>query len=70
MSDYGDFCREQRQERQSLRMHWHECPHCAVRFGTGTLVAPGKTCRHDGWKAPGKKGDDYRAAAQMARRAK
>lgn len=62
MSDYGDFCRDQRQSRQRLRMHWHECPTCAVAFGTGTSVAPGRKCRNCGWTAPGEKGDDQRAA--------
>lgn len=63
MSDYGDFCREQRQARSRLRFHWHECPHCAVLFGTGTSVAPGRTCRrHPDWRAPGEVGDDERAA--------
>lgn len=67
MSSYGDFCREQRRARQRVRMFWHECPTCAVRFGTGTTVAPGAKCRNCGWLAPGQKGDDMRAADEMDR---
>lgn len=62
MSSYGDFCRDQRKARQRVRMHWHECPTCAVAYGTGTSVAPGGTCRNCGWDAPGNRGDDMRAA--------
>ena len=70
MSEMGDFYREMRQERSALRRHWHECPHCAVRFGTGTSVAPGGRCRNCGWQAPGEHGDDRRAvkAAERAER--
>lgn len=67
MSEYGDFCREQRQWKQSLRMHWHECPNCAVRFGTGTSVAPGTKCRNCDWVAPGERGDDVRKVREWAR---
>lgn len=62
MSSYGDFCREQRKARQRVRLFWHECPTCAISFGTGTSVAPGGKCRNCGWNAPGKPGDDLRAA--------
>lgn len=62
MSSYGDFCKEQRKARQRVRMFWHECPTCAVKFGTGTSVAPGANCRNCGWLAPGQRGDDMRAA--------
>jgi len=48
-------------------MHWHECPFCAIRYGTGTSVAPGRTCRNCGWEAPGKSGEDQRAVAKMER---
>ena len=65
MSDYGDFCREQRQSKQRLRAHWHECPTCAISFGTGTSVAPGGNCRNCGWRAPGDRGDDARAAKRL-----
>lgn len=68
MSSYGDFCKEQRRARQRVRMFWHECPTCAVAFGTGTSVAPGGKCRNCGWHAPGKPGDDMRAADEMDRR--
>lgn len=68
MSSYGDFCREQRKARQRVRMFWHECPHCAQRFGTGTSVAPGGNCRNCGWDAPGQPGDDMRAADDLERR--
>lgn len=62
--DVGDYWNEAREDRRAIRRHWHECPDCAVSFGTGTLVAPGEKCRHDGWQAPGQKGDDRRAARQ------
>lgn len=68
MSDMGDFYREQREERRRLRAHWHECPDCAVRFGTGTSVPPGGTCHNCGWEAPGERGDDRRAADLLDRR--
>lgn len=62
MSDYGDFCREQREWRRARRDHWHGCPHCAETFGEAKLIPPGGTCPHHGWKAPGQPGDDVRAA--------
>lgn len=68
MSSYGDFCKDQRKARQRVRMFWHECPTCAISFGTGTSVAPGGTCRNCGWHAPGQKGDDLRAADEMDKR--
>ena len=67
MSEMGDFDREQRRQRSKLRAHWHECPHCAVAFGTGTSVAPGGQCRNCGWDAPGEAGDDRRAVAAWDR---
>jgi len=68
MSSYGDFCREQRMARRRVRMFWHECPTCAMEFGTGTKVAPGGTCRNCGWHAPGDSGDDMRAADEFDRK--
>ena len=72
MSDYGEFCKEQREHKQALRRHWHECPHCKEKFGTGTLTAPGHGCKHSKkpwhpkWKAPGDQGDDQRAVEAEA----
>ena len=68
MSDYGDFCREQRIERQERRRFWHECPTCKISYGTGTSVAPGGNCRNCGWKAPGSPGDDRRSVEAMKRK--
>lgn len=66
MSDYGDFCREQRQYKQDLRLKWIECPHCRIEFGTGTKVAPGTLClRHPEWRAPGERGSDRRFAREQ-----
>ena len=53
-SDYGDFCREQRKGKQGLRRHFHECPNCAIAYGTGTKVEPGYKCRNCDWVAPSK----------------
>lgn len=63
----GDDFREHREWRRAVRNYWEECPNCAISFGTGTKVAPGDTCRHCGWLAPGKRGSDTRRASQDQR---
>lgn len=68
MGDIGEYWREHREWKQARRRHWHECPTCRVSFGTGTSVAPGRTCRHCGWLAPGEIGEDnVKARAEMTR---
>jgi len=62
MGDVGDYWREHKEFKKRLRSHWHECPSCAVAFGTGTLVAPGRKCRNCDWKAPGVPGEDLEKA--------
>jgi len=62
MGDVGDYWNDVREHKRAVRMHWHECPNCERKFGTGTKVAPGCDCRNCGWRAPGKKGDDHRQA--------
>lgn len=62
MGDVGDYWNDARNYRRARRAHWHECPTCAVRYGTGTLVAPGQKCRNCDWIAPGQRGDDVHAA--------
>ncbi len=71
MGDVGDFWKDVRDDRRRRRAHWHECPDCSVRYGTGTLVPPGCNCRNCDWRAPGQRGDDERAAkAQLDAEAK
>lgn len=61
MGDVGDYWREHKQYKRSIRSHWVECWTCAERFGgNGTKVPPGTNCRNCGWLAPGKLGDDVR----------
>lgn len=62
MGDVGDYWREHKEFKQRLRSYWHECPSCAVEFGTGTKVAPGRKCRNCDWKAPGTPGEDLTKA--------
>lgn len=54
MSESGEMWREYREHKRRFRKHMHECPHCAVRFGTGTKVVPGERCRNCDWVAPAK----------------
>src|SRR5512146_528002 len=59
VSDYGDFCREQRQSKRMARLSWHECPSPGCQFGGNPVkVPPGGKCLHCGWQAPGKEGDN------------
>jgi hypothetical protein len=53
MGDVGDYWRDARAYRRSVRAHWHECPTCAQMYGTGTKVPPGCECHNCGWLAPG-----------------
>lgn len=56
---------------RALRAHWEECPTCAAMYGgNGTKVPPGETCLKCGWGAPGKRGDDIRAAGFAPDRSK
>lgn len=70
MGDVGDYWREQRNYKRAVRSFWHECPHCAGVYGTGTKVPPGTACRNCGWVAPGEKGSDkVRAQSKLAEEA-
>jgi len=52
MSESGDFWRAYKDQKRAARRHYHECPTCAERYGTGTKVEPGHRCRNCGWEAP------------------
>ena len=67
MGDLSDYWREAREYKRDLRSNWHECPHCAERYGTGTLTPPGCNCRNCGWEAPGVRGSDRKAARRAER---
>jgi len=57
----GDHYKDVKEYKASIRKYWNECPKCKKRFGTATLVAPGKRCRHDNWLSPGNIGDDVKS---------
>jgi hypothetical protein len=61
MGDMGDYWRDVRDWKRNVRRSWHECPNCDFG-GNPPKVAPGCTCRHCGWEAPGERGDDIRNA--------
>ena len=58
MGDMGDYWRGHREYKRTVRSFWHECPHCAGMYGTGTKTPPGEACRNCGWIAPGERGSD------------
>jgi ferredoxin len=62
----GDLYRELREFKRDMRTAWHECPSSGCQFGGNPVkVAPGCKCRHCGWRAPGKIGDDKAAAYKL-----
>lgn len=68
MSDYGDFCREQREFKRATRSQWVECNSPGCQFGGNPIkVAPGEACRHCGVIAPSRRGSDV-AYAQLSLR--
>jgi hypothetical protein len=62
MGDMGEIFSDLRRRRRAVRQYWPECPTCAERFGTGTKVPPGRTCKNCGRTAPGEAGSDQEAA--------
>ena len=55
MSDYGDMCRELREERRSLRAtHGVECPECQrlQPKRDASILLPAQRCRVDGYRDP------------------
>ena len=70
MGDMGDYWREHKEYKRELRTFWHECPDCKVAFGTASLVAPGRRCKHHKWLAPGNVGDDKAALKELWRKAR
>lgn len=67
MGELGEFWGQIRRELRARRAYWHGCPQCEVQFGTAKLVAPGRTCPHHGWRAPGDCGDDLRIVYSLAK---
>jgi len=65
-SDYGDFCREQREFKQRRRTQWIECSSPGCQFGGNPVkVAPGEKCRHCGVRVSGERGSDLRYARKV-----
>jgi flavoprotein len=52
MSELRDDFRYLKERRRQFRRHMHECPKCAIAYGTGTKVVPGEKCRNCEWVAP------------------
>ncbi len=53
MSDYGDLCRELREQKKALRRdHGIDCPQCNVKEPKRipTILLPGQKCKVCGYK--------------------
>lgn len=58
MTDYGDFCREMRDDRRELRARCGvDCPEC-VRLlprANPSILLPGQRCKIHGYRDPRKR---------------
>lgn len=55
MSDYGDLCKELREQRKELRAkHGINCPQCNVKEPKRipTILLPGQRCKVCGYRDP------------------
>lgn len=58
MSDYGDMCKELREEKRELRARLGvNCPECVAKLPKAcpSILLPGQRCRIHGYKDPRKR---------------